>query len=82
MSILRAIKNRARGALAKFLEPEIDGLITHRILLFREKLAADGHIKLLPRTEQHSDQERLAALFGRSHLLEHKTKCQPPNTPL
>ena len=81
MSILRAFKNRIRWSLAKFLEPEIDGLITHRILLFRQKLAADGHIKLAPRTEMHSDHERLVALFGRSHLSEHKTKSLCPDIP-
>lgn len=55
MSILRAIKNRIRWSLAKFLEPEIDGLITHRILLFRRKLAADGHINLPPENAPQLD---------------------------
>ena len=37
-----SIRARISGAIVSFLEPQIQGLITDRILLFRRKLMQDG----------------------------------------
>lgn len=78
MSIVRYIKNRIRWSLAEFLEPEINGQITHRLLLFHRRLADDGHIKLPISRDPPSDLQQLAALSEGSHLPEERTKDHRP----
>ena len=76
--MLQYIKNRIRWSLAEFLEPEINGLITGRLLLFHQRLADDGHIKLPIRRDSSLDHPRLAALPEENQPLEPKTKNHQP----